>query len=53
MYDKNGEHWKLKSEIHLIKQHIDKYIKEFNQNNLLTLTIENQKIISDIIWIES
>jgi hypothetical protein len=52
LYDKNGDHWKLKSEIGFIKKQIDNYVEHFNENNLISITIENRKIISDIIWIE-
>jgi hypothetical protein len=51
LYDKNGEHWKLKSEISQIKTQIDHYVDNFDETQLVTLTIENKKIISDIIWI--
>jgi hypothetical protein len=52
MYDKNGEHWKLKSELKLIKNKIDDYVVHFDENNLICITVENKKIVSDIIWIE-
>ncbi|HAH56001.1 MAG TPA: hypothetical protein DCM02_12155 [Flavobacterium sp.] len=49
--DKNNEHWKLKSEIALIKTQIDIYVENFAEQKLISLTIENQKILSDIIWV--
>lgn len=52
LYDKNGDHWKLKSEIELIKNQIDNYVEHFDEKKLISITIENKKIISDIIWIE-
>lgn len=51
--DKNGDHWKLKSEITLIKEKIDTYVKNFNSQKLITLSIQNEKILSDIIWVEN
>jgi hypothetical protein len=52
LYDKNGDHWKLKSEIELIKNQVDNYVEHFDEKNLISITLENKKIISDIIWIE-
>lgn len=52
IYDKNGEHWKLKSEIGILKKQIDTYVEHFDENKLIVITIENKKIISDIIWVE-
>lgn len=52
LFDKNGEHWKLKSEISLIKTQIDDYVENFEESKLVTLTLENKKIISDIIWVK-
>jgi hypothetical protein len=53
LYDKNGNHWKLKSELGLIKNKIDDYVVHFDENNLISITLENKKIASDIIWIEN
>lgn len=52
LYDKKQAHWKLKAEIGLIKTQIDRYIENFEETKLISLTIKNKKIISDIIWIE-
>ena len=51
LYDKNGDHWKLKSELGMIKKQIDDYVENFDESKLVTLILENKKIISDIIWI--
>ena len=53
MNDKNNEHWKLKAEIQLIKTQIDIYVENFNQSKLISLNIENEKILSDVIWVDS
>jgi len=53
LYDKKENlHWKLKSEIIFMKSSIDDYVNSFDESKLITTFIENQKILSDIIWIE-
>ncbi|MBA3985021.1 MAG: hypothetical protein H0X63_00205 [Flavobacteriales bacterium] len=53
VYSKNGEHWKLKAEIRLLKEAISNYVSTFEISNLVTLTFENnQKALADIIWVE-
>jgi hypothetical protein len=49
---KDNQHWKLKSEISFMKLSIDDYVNSFDESKLITTYIENQKILSDIIWIE-
>ena len=52
LFDKsNNEHWKMKSEVNLLKQQIDNYVEHFSIHNLTILNYENQEILSDIIWI--
>ncbi len=53
VYDKNGEHWKLKSEIKIIEKAIQKYMSTFTTLQLqkFNFTPENETL-SDIIWIE-
>ncbi|MFH1004482.1 MAG: hypothetical protein V1781_03160 [Bacteroidota bacterium] len=51
LYAKDGEHWKLKAEISLLKSKVEDYVKNFNQNNLIKITLEEESItLSDIIW---
>jgi len=51
LYSKDGEHWKLKSEIMWLKERIEKYMLGFNPNYLLKLNFEkDQETLSDIIW---
>lgn len=45
------QHWKLKSEILMLKKKIDIYISNFNKNNLLQFSFENETVFSDIIWV--
>lgn len=53
LVEKNKEHWKLKSEIKLLKTEIDSYVENFNSDNLFKLNIENNAILSDLIWVEN
>ena len=51
VYDKNGEHWKLKAEIGFLKQKIEKYAGHFSPDQLHSFTFAGtQKTVSDIIW---
>ncbi len=52
MYDRQREeHWKMKSEIMIVKKAIDKYIKNFQSDKLEKVYIGEEEILSDIIWI--
>jgi hypothetical protein len=53
LVEKNKEHWKLKAEIKLLKTEIDAYVKNFNSENLFQLNLENNTILSDLIWVEN
>ena len=53
LVEKNKEHWKLKSEIKLLKTEIDTYVENFNSENLFQLNLENNTILSDLIWVEN
>lgn len=54
VYAENGEHWKLKAEIGLLKKSIQKYVAGFNREQLHSLTFaNNQQALSDIIWVEN
>ena len=51
LYSKDGEHWKLKSEIMWLKARIEKYMLGFNTNYLLKFEFEKDKeTLSDVIW---
>jgi hypothetical protein len=51
LYSRNGEHWKLKSEIMWLKERIEKYIIGFNPDFLLKFNLETgQPTLADIIW---
>jgi septum formation topological specificity factor MinE len=53
LVEKNKEHWKLKAEIKLLKTEIDTYVENFNSENLFQLNLENNTILSDLIWVEN
>lgn len=52
LYDNNREHWKMKSEIMVMKEKIDRYMRLFDKGKLKYFTFDDEKILSDIIWIE-
>ncbi len=52
-YDEQGEHYKLKSEITLLKQAIENYMKERTPADTFSLSLEEGKeTLADIIWVE-
>lgn len=52
VYAKNGEHWKLKAEILLLKKAIERYVASFKPEQLYSFTfVEKHSTLSDIIWI--
>ncbi len=52
VYDFNGEHWKLKAEIGILKKAINGYVRTFKNENLQTFTfVEGEETVSDIIWV--
>ncbi len=53
-YDgQNGDHWKLKTELTLIKEKITDYLGNFSRANLVSLHLESHEILSDVIWIKN
>jgi hypothetical protein len=51
LYSKDGEHWKLKSEIVWLKERIEKYMVGFNPSYLMKFQFEKDKeTLSDVIW---
>ncbi|MFA9500602.1 hypothetical protein ACERCG_09300 [Mannheimia sp. E30BD] len=50
---KNGEHWKLKSEILNAHKIINNYLDNFNLDNLVKLDLNGKEVLSDIIWISN
>ncbi|MDO4228536.1 MAG: hypothetical protein Q4C98_01865 [Capnocytophaga sp.] len=51
LFAQNGEHWKLKTEISLLKTKIEAYLQNFSVEKLEKITFEKEEILSDIIWI--
>ena len=53
VYDNQGEHWKLKADIGLLKKEIKNYILNFNPTQLQKFIFTSQnETFSDIIWVE-
>lgn len=50
-YAEDGEHWKLKAEISLLKQCIQKYVSTFDASKLIKLQFKEKEAFSDIIWV--
>lgn len=51
LYSKDGEHWKLKSELNWLKKIIENYLIGFNPAFLLKFSFEEgSQTLSDIIW---
>jgi hypothetical protein len=51
LFDQNSnDHWKIKTEIALLKQTIDHYLHHFNPTQLEQFDFGNGTILSDIIW---
>jgi hypothetical protein len=46
-----NEHWKMKSEIRLLKSAIDNYVADFSESKLYTFNFGEGKVLSDIIWV--
>ena len=52
MYDSvAGEHWKIKAQLERINKAVDAYINNFQEENLITLDIENNSPLSDTIFV--
>lgn len=52
LYAKNQAHWKIKAEINQIQKGIQTYLAHFNPNQLLTIKVEGETVLSDIIFIK-
>lgn len=53
VHDSNGDHWKLKAEIALLRQAIESYAKNNTPAVMETLHLEEGKeTLADIIWVE-
>ena len=51
LYDSNGNHWKMKSEILKLKNAIDLYVNNFSENNLIKMDFGNGIVYSSILWV--
>lgn len=54
VYSENGEHWKLKAEIGLLKSAIEIYVTSFTLEQLHSFNFaDGQQTLSDIIWVSN
>ncbi len=52
LYDgKTMQHWKMKSEIMLLKSVIDQYVKNFSKKQLHRFDFGEGEVFSDMIWV--
>ncbi len=52
LYDGNTmQHWKMKSEIMLLKSAIDKYVENFSKKKLHRFDFGEGEVFSDMIWV--
>ncbi|MDQ7046712.1 MAG: hypothetical protein Q9M39_03500 [Sulfurovum sp.] len=52
LYSANDmQHWKMKSEVLLLKKEIESYVKIFSEKNLYTFDFGEGKVYSDLLWI--
>jgi hypothetical protein len=51
LHARNGEHWKLKSELVQLKKMVDHYLSTFSVNQLLRLTINEQTVLTDVLFL--
>ncbi len=54
VYNSHGEHWKLKSDLRLLKKEINNYVTNFNSSQLQKFIFTPEtETFSDIIWVEN
>jgi len=53
LYQKDGKHWQLKAELNLIKNNVEKYVKNFMADNLIchNFKAEKDRTLTDIIFV--
>jgi len=51
LYSTDKKHWKLKAEMSLLENTIKTYLKNYDEKALYTIKIENETILSDIIFV--
>ncbi|EDM45252.1 hypothetical protein SCB49_05582 [unidentified eubacterium SCB49] len=53
VHNSNGQHWKLKAELSLIKNAIQNYMNSYHEDQLQKVIFAENKIaLSDIIWVQ-
>jgi hypothetical protein len=51
VFNANGEHWKLKADISLLKTAIENYLSNYKPEQLHCFTFADAPVYSDIIWV--
>jgi len=51
LYDEKGQHWRLKSDLSLLKKNIETYLEHFKPAHLVSCQFNQTTIFSDIIWV--
>lgn len=52
VHDDSGDHWKLKAEISILKEAIEKYVQDFQKEHLCSFAFSTkEKTLSDVIWV--
>lgn len=51
LHDDDGEHWKLRAELSVIKQQVEQYIQDFAQERLISLSLDGSEVLTDVIWV--
>ncbi len=51
VHETNGDHWKLKADISLLRKAIENYLSNYNFEQLHCFTFAETPVYSDIIWV--
>lgn len=51
VYATSEEHWKIKAELHLLKNYVDDYLNSFNRDKLIKLEFDGKEVLSDLILV--
>ncbi|GER58739.1 hypothetical protein [Patiriisocius marinus] len=51
VHNTNGEHWKLKADISLLKNAIENYLENYSLEQMHCFTFADTPVYSDIIWV--
>lgn len=51
LHDGDGQHWKLRAELSLIKAAVQSYVAEFELDSLIKVRANGNVALSDLIWV--